>query len=88
MVVLASLVSSLRGWRSNGAFQLGSKAVAIKIVALAFGIVSIVNLAWPRTPEAGWFANWLIVISLAVILFAGLIQMAKLDLSSNRLTTE
>ncbi|HKT98464.1 MAG TPA: APC family permease [Paraburkholderia sp.] len=88
MVVFASLVSSLRGWRSDGAFQLGSKAIAIKIIALVFGIVSIVNLAWPRTPEAGWFANWLIVISLAVILVAGLIQMAKLDLSSNRLTIE
>ncbi|SEK14134.1 amino acid/polyamine/organocation transporter, APC superfamily [Paraburkholderia diazotrophica] len=88
MVVLASLVSSLRGWRSDGAFQLGAKGIVIKIIALAFGVASIIDLAWPRTPEAGWFANWLIVISLVVIVLAGLIQMAKLELPSNRLTIE
>ncbi|PFH28818.1 amino acid permease [Burkholderia sp. JKS000303] len=88
MVVLASLLASLRGWQSDGAFRLGAKGILIKLVALAFGVASIVDLAWPRTPEAGWFENWLIVISLVVILIAGLIQMAKLDLSSNRLSAE
>lgn len=42
---------------------------------MVFGVAAVVNLAWPRTPEAGWFANWLIVISMVVIVIAGLAQM-------------
>lgn len=75
MVVLASLIAMTRGWRASGAFRLGSSGVVVKLLALAFGVAAIVNLAWPRTPQAGWFDNWLNVISMAVIMVAGLVQM-------------
>ncbi|RON42330.1 amino acid permease [Pseudomonas brassicacearum] len=81
MVVIASLLAGLRGWRADGEFKLGSAGLIVKIIALAFGIASIINLAWPRTPEAGWLNNWLIAVSIAVIVALGLIQMVLLKIS-------
>lgn len=75
MVVLACLAAGLRGWRPNGSFTLRGSAPLIRVLALVFGVADIANLAWPRTPEQGWFANWLIVISMAVIVITGFLQM-------------
>jgi len=75
MVVLACLAAGLRGWRPGGSFTLRGSGVVVRGLALVFGVAAVVNLAWPRTPEAGWFANWLIVISMVVIVIAGLAQM-------------
>ena len=33
----------------------------------------IVNLAWPRTPDAAWYDNYLVIVSLAVVLVVGVI---------------
>lgn len=82
MVVIASLLASLKGWKPNGDFRLGASALLVKAIALVFGVLSIINLAWPRTPEAGWLANWLIVISIGVIVVLGLVQMLALDIKS------
>ncbi|UZE26119.1 amino acid permease [Pseudomonas sp. B21-056] len=81
MVVIVSLIASLRGWRPDGDFRLGASAIVVKSIALLFGVASIINLAWPRTPEAGWLSNWLIVISIGVIMVLGLIQMLTLDMT-------
>jgi amino acid transporter len=50
MVAIASLLASLRGWRADGEFKLGSAGLVVKVIALVFGIASIINLMWPRTP--------------------------------------
>ncbi len=76
MVVLASLFAGLKGWRPGGAFRLGGSATLVKLLALAFGVAALVNLAWPRPLGGGWFANWLIVISMGVIILLGLLQLA------------
>ena len=33
----------------------------------------IINLAWPRTPTAAWYDNYLVIFSIAVILVVGVI---------------
>lgn len=78
MVVIASLISGAKGWKANGDFSLGRMGMPVKIIAMMFGIASIINLMWPRTPEAGWLANWNILISVSVIFLTGLIQMIML----------
>jgi len=75
MVVGASLLVALGGWRPAGAFRLGMFGLPVRLTAFVFGVAAVVNLAWPRTPEAGWFANWFIVISMALIIATGLLQM-------------
>jgi amino acid transporter len=75
MVVLASLRARILGWRPNGAFQLGAWGIPINVAALLWGVLGIVNMAWPRTPEDGWFANYVVLISAVVVVGIGLIYM-------------
>jgi amino acid transporter len=76
MVVLASLRARILGWKPNGAFQLGRWGIPINIAALVWGILGIINMAWPRTPEDGWFANYVVLISAVTVVVVGLIYMA------------
>jgi hypothetical protein len=36
----------------------------------------MVNMAWPRTPEDGWFANHVVLISAVTVVMIGLVYMA------------
>jgi amino acid transporter len=76
MVVLASLRARLVGWRPNGAFQLGAWGIPVNIAALVWGVLGMVNMAWPRTPEDGWFANYVVLISAVTVVLVGLVYMA------------
>lgn len=76
MVVLASLRAKLLGWKPNGAFKLGKWGLPVNIAALIWGVLGMVNMAWPRTPEDGWFSNYLVLISAVTVVAIGLIYMA------------
>ncbi|MHA7145159.1 APC family permease [Arthrobacter sp. TmT3-37] len=76
MVVLASLRARLLGWKPNGAFQLGAWGIPVNIAALVWGVLGMVNMAWPRTPEDGWFANYVVLISAVTVVVLGLLYMA------------
>jgi amino acid transporter len=76
MVVLASLRARILGWKPNGAFQLGAWGIPVNIAALAWGVLGMVNMAWPRTPEDGWFANHVVLISAVTVVTIGLVYMA------------
>jgi amino acid transporter len=76
MVVLASLRARLLGWKPNGAFQLGAWGIPVNIAALVWGVLGMVNMAWPRTPEDGWFANHVVLISAVTVVGMGLVYMA------------
>lgn len=75
MVILASLRARLLGWRPNGAFQLGAWGIPVNIAALVWGVLGMINMAWPRTPEDGWFANYVVLISAVAVVVSGLIYM-------------
>lgn len=76
MVVLASLRARILGWKPNGAFRLGVWGIPVNIAALAWGVLGMVNMAWPRTPEDGWFANHVVLISAVTVVAIGLVYMA------------
>ncbi|MFD1214287.1 APC family permease [Arthrobacter sp. GCM10027362] len=76
MVVLAALRARLKGWQPRGAFQLGRWGIPVNIAALGWGVLGMVNMAWPRTPEAGWFVNWIVLISSVAVVAIGLAYMA------------
>ena len=40
----------------------------VNIIAFVYGVFMIVNLAWPRTPDAAWYDNYLVIVSLGVVL--------------------
>ena len=38
----------------------------VNVAALAYGVLAMINMAWPRTPDAPWYDNWLVALSAAV----------------------
>ena len=87
MVVLGGLIARAKGWPKEKAyFNLKGWGWPVNILALVYGVFMIVNLAWPRTPDAAWYDNYLVIVSIAVIIVFGvivyLIQRARgVDLS-------
>ncbi len=78
MVSGASVVARLGGWRPSGHFRMGFMGWPVSVLALAWGLLATLNIVWPRpaSADASWYITWVIPISLAVILLAGLAQMA------------
>lgn len=75
MVVLAALRARRRGWVPSGQFTLGRWGLPVNLLALAYGIAAIVNMVWPRTPQAPWYDNYLTALSGALVLGAGVLLL-------------
>ena len=75
MVVLAALRARLKGWVPSGKYSLGTWGVPVNIAALVYGVIAMINMAWPRTPDAPWYDNWIVPLSAAVVIGIGLIYM-------------
>jgi amino acid transporter len=76
MVVGGALFARWRGWNPSGAFRLGGWGWPVTVAALVYGVAAIVYIAWPRTPEAAWYANYAVLLSTAVVVAGGLLYMA------------
>lgn len=76
MVVLAALRARLKGWQPSGAFRLGRWGIPVNALALTYGVLAMINIAWPRTPDAPWFDNWIVSLGAAIVIGIGLLYMA------------
>ena len=76
LVVFAALRARLKGWQPSGAYQLGKWGLPVNIAALVYGVAAMINMAWPRTPDAAWYDNYLVIISAAIVVGLGLLYMA------------
>ena len=75
MVVFAALRARLKGWKPSGAFTLGRWGTLVNIAALAYGVLAMINMAWPRTPDVPWYDNWIVALSAAIGAGVGLVYM-------------
>jgi len=75
MIVLAALYARMKGWKPSGKFTLGAWGLPVNIGALVYGVGAIINMAWPRTPDAAWYINYAMVLSTAIVIGLGLIYM-------------
>ncbi|MBS1694720.1 MAG: amino acid permease [Actinobacteria bacterium] len=75
MVVLAALRARLKGWVPSGKYRLGKWGIGVNIAALVYGVIAMINMAWPRTPDAPWFDNWIVALSAGVVVIVGLVYM-------------
>jgi amino acid transporter len=74
MVVFGGLVARSKGWPKDKAyFNLKGWGWPVNIIAFVYGVFMIINLSWPRTPTAAWYDNYLVIVSLAVVLIVGII---------------
>jgi hypothetical protein len=76
MVVLAALYARFRGWRPGGAFSLGAWGLPVNIVALLYGVAALLDMIWPRSPQAPWFVNYGMIFTVCLIAALGLAYMA------------
>ena len=82
MVVVGSMVARSGGWpRQKAYFNLGRWGWPVSIIGLVYGVFMIINLSWPRTPDAAWYDNYLVIVSIAAVFVLGaivyLIQRAR-----------
>lgn len=75
MVVLAALRARLKGWKPSGKYQLGKWGLPVNIGALVYGIIAMINMCWPRTPDAPWYDNYIVLVSGVVVVVTGLLYM-------------
>jgi amino acid transporter len=76
MVVLAALRARLKGWKPSGKYRLGRWGMVVNVGALAYGLAAIVNICWPRTPDAPWYDNYVVLLMSGLIVGFGLLYMA------------
>jgi amino acid transporter len=72
MVVSGALVARSRGWKPSGAFNLGNWGGIITFCALIYGIAAIINLAWPRMPDATWYQNYAVILTSSGVILLGI----------------
>lgn len=77
-VTAPTLRKRLRGWPANdpeapGGFSLGRFGIALNAVAVIWGAVMAVNLAWPRAEFFGpaWYQHYVAVIMVPLIALVG-----------------
>jgi hypothetical protein len=57
----------------------------VTVAALTYGVLAIVNMAWPRTPDAPWYDNYIVLLSAVVgtVLGAAYLFLARPDQRSS-----
>jgi amino acid transporter len=74
MVVFASMRARTRGWpKIRSDFSLGGWGWIVNIIGFVYGVFMIINMSWPRTPDAAWYDNYLVPLSVIIALGIGLI---------------
>ena len=43
--------------------------------ALGYGIIAMINMAWPRTPDVPWYDNYIVALSAVIVIGIGLVYM-------------
>lgn len=54
---------------------MGKWGLPVNIGALVYGIIAIINMCWPRTPDAAWYDNYIVLLSGVIVVVAGLLYM-------------
>jgi amino acid transporter len=75
MIVLGAFAARLRGWKPAGQFQLGGWGLPVNAIALAYGLGAILDMAWPRTPNAPWYMNYAMSVTWLVLIGLGALYM-------------
>ncbi|HEX4584918.1 MAG TPA: amino acid permease [Burkholderiaceae bacterium] len=75
MIVLAALIARLRGWQPAGPFSLGAFGWVVNLAALAYQLVAIFDMAWPRSPDDPWYSNYSMIVTTVGVLVLGFVYM-------------
>src|SRR6266404_1448066 len=72
MIVLGALIARTKGWKPSGEFRLGVWAWPVNLAALAYGVLAIINMVWPRAPQDPWYRNYGMIVGTVAVVATGL----------------
>jgi amino acid transporter len=75
MIVIGALVARARGWRPGGRFTLGAWGLPVNLAALLYGFGAVLNMLWPRAPEAPWYTNYAMILFAVGVVGSGLVYL-------------
>src|SRR6266567_1484175 len=73
MIVLGALIARAKGWKPSGEFRLGVWAWPVNLAAFAYGVLAIINMVWPRTPQDPWYRNYGMIVGTVAVVATGLL---------------
>ena len=47
----------------------------VNVLALAYDITAMIDMCWPRTPDASWFDNYIVLVMTFIIVAIGFVYM-------------
>jgi amino acid transporter len=71
--VVAALNRRLRGAWTPGVWNIGRFGLAVNAVAVGWLTFEIINIAWPRLPDAAWYVNYGALMIVALVAVAGMV---------------
>ena len=71
--LLGALIARAKGWKPSDEFRLGIWAWPVNLAALAYGVLAIINMVWPRTPQDPWYRNYGMIVGTVVVVATGLL---------------
>lgn len=88
MVTCGALRARLAGWKPTAGFTLGRFGLPVILAALAFQVIIIADIIWPRpaTPGESFLLTNLVPISLCGIIVLGLFLILRLPASSKSIS--
>ena len=82
--VFAMLRARLRGDWTPGVWNIGRFGMAVAVAAACWLAFEIVNIAWPRLPDAAWYVNYSAVLVVVLVAVGGLATRAAMRLPDRR----
>jgi amino acid transporter len=71
--VFTALRARLAGDWTTGRWNIGSWDLPVNVIAALWLAFEIVNIAWPRLPDAPWYVNWGAVLMVVIVALLGVV---------------
>jgi hypothetical protein len=75
---MAALRTRLRGGWTPGVWNIGRFGLLVNVVAVCWLAFEIVNIAWPRLPDAAWYVNYGAVSVVVLVTLGGFATRAAM----------
>ena len=76
--VMASLRTRMRGAWTPGVWNIGRLGLAVNVAAVGWLAFEIINIAWPRLPDAAWYVNYSAVLVVVLVAVSGVAVRATM----------